>query len=178
MVAPSESVKGRHDLHRDNAWCKRSALGPDAKLRPCLRQLKELQACDHHTTTMNPFLSAADVETRLCTAVNAAIQSWNANSLSQIVQIEPPYHPSEEYQELIQSLRNNYPEDDDSSEQRLESPIKRIVPETGESEDAEGRPVQSWGSLVTFILNWMAFLRDVDPGNYLEVYQRLKELLE
>ncbi|KAF2822793.1 hypothetical protein CC86DRAFT_457978 [Ophiobolus disseminans] len=127
---------------------------------------------------MNPFQPVADVETRLCTAVNAAIQSWNAESLAQIVQIEPPYHPDEEYQELIYSLQNNYPEDDDSTEERLEQLIKQIVPETEESEDADGRPIQSWSSLVTFLVNWMAFLRDVDPANYLEVYQRLKELLE
>lgn len=127
---------------------------------------------------MNVFQAAVDVETRLCTAVNGAIQSWNANSLAQIVQIEPPFNPSGEYQELINALQNNYPEDDDSNEERLEQLIKRIVTETEESEDAEGRPVQSWGSLVVFLVKWMAFLRDVDVGNLLQVYERLKDLLE
>jgi hypothetical protein len=117
-----------------------------------------------------------DVETRLCSALNNSIQAWNANLISDIVIIEPPF-PAD-YQELIDSLQNNYPEDDSDTNQRLEQLIKRVVTETAESEDEEGRPVQSWGSMVTFIIEWMAFLRDVDPDNLLQVYQRLNELLQ
>jgi hypothetical protein len=117
-----------------------------------------------------------DVETRLCTALNGAIQAWNAHQISAIVIIEPPF-PAD-HEELIQSLRNNYPEDDDDADERLEQLIKRVVTETAESEDADGRPVQSWSAMVTFLIEWMAFLRDVDPNNLLEVYQRLSELLQ
>ncbi|KAF1916237.1 hypothetical protein BDU57DRAFT_224195 [Ampelomyces quisqualis] len=117
-----------------------------------------------------------NVETRLCTALNSGIQIWNANQLKDIVIIEPDY-PSD-HQELIQSLRNNYPESDSNTEQRLEQLIKRVVSETAESQDADGRPVQSWASMVTFLIGWMAFLRDVDPNNLLQVYQRLSELLQ
>jgi hypothetical protein len=117
-----------------------------------------------------------DVETRLCTALNGAIQAWNAHQISAIVIIEPPF-PAD-HEELIQSLRNNYPEDDEDADERLEQLIKRVVTETAESEDADGRPVQSWSAMVTFLIEWMAFLRDVDPNNLLEVYQRLSELLQ
>jgi hypothetical protein len=117
-----------------------------------------------------------DVETRLCSALNGAIQAWNAHQISAIVIIEPPF-PAD-HEELIQSLRNNYPEDDDDADERLEQLIKRVVTETAESEDADGRPVQSWSAMVTFLIEWMAFLRDVDPNNLLEVYQRLSELLQ
>jgi hypothetical protein len=117
-----------------------------------------------------------DVETRLCSALNGAIQAWNAHQISAIVIIEPPF-PAD-HEELIQSLRNNYPEDDDDADERLEQLIKRVVTETAESEDADGRPVQSWSAMVTFLIEWMAFLRDVDPNNLLEVYQRLSELLK
>jgi hypothetical protein len=117
-----------------------------------------------------------DVETRLCTALNGAIQAWNAHQISAIVIIEPPF-PAD-HEELIQSLRNNYPEDDEDADGRLEQLIKRVVTETAESEDADGRPVQSWSAMVTFLIEWMAFLRDVDPSNLLEVYQRLGDLLQ
>jgi hypothetical protein len=129
----------------------------------------------HQPPAMNAF-QQNNVETRLCAALNGAIHAGNANQLKDIVIIEPPY-PSD-HQELIQSLQNNYPEGDSNTEQRLEQLIKRVVSETAESEDADGRPVQSWGSLVTFLIGWMAFLRDVDPNNLLEVYQRLSELLQ
>jgi hypothetical protein len=117
-----------------------------------------------------------DVETRLCTALNNAIQAWDAHQISQIVIIEPPFPV--DHQELIQSLRNNYPEDDEDADERLEHLIKRVVTETAESEDADGRPVQSWSAMVTFLIEWMTFLRDVDPNNLLEVYQSLSDLLQ
>jgi nuclear mRNA export protein PCID2/THP1 len=124
---------------------------------------------------MNAF-QQNNVETRLCAALNSSIQTWNANQISDIVIIEPVY-PAD-HQELIHSLQNNYPEADSNTEQRLEQLIKRVISETAESEDADGRPVQSWGSMVTFLIGWMAFLRDVDPNNLLQVYQRLNELLQ
>jgi hypothetical protein len=126
---------------------------------------------------MNAFRqNQNNVETRLCTALNGAIQAWNADQITDIVIIEPPYGP--DHQELIQSLQSNYPEGDSNATQRLEQLIKRVVSETAESEDSDGRPVQSWGSLVTFLIGWMSFLRDVDPNNLLEVYQSLSELLQ
>lgn len=126
---------------------------------------------------MNPFQPVVDVETRLCAAVNGAIQSWDAELLCRIVQIEPDSLQSDHI-ELAESLRENYPEDGDGSDQLLEELIKGIVTETDESEDADGRPVQSWSSMVTFLRQWMAFLRDVYVENLLQVYERLKELLE
>jgi len=126
---------------------------------------------------MNAFQqNQNNVETRLCTALNGAIQAWNPDSLRDIVIIEPPYPP--DHQELIQSLQTNYPAGDSNTTQRLEQLIKRVVSETAESEDSEGRPVQSWSALVTFLVSWMAFLRDVDPDNILEVYQSLSDLLQ
>jgi hypothetical protein len=124
---------------------------------------------------MNAFQQNS-VETRLCAALNSSIQSWDADQIKDIVIIEPVY-PAD-HQELIHSLQSNYPETDSNTEQRLEQLIKRVVSETAESEDADGRPVQSWGSMVAFLLGWMAFLRDVDPNNLLQVYQRLNELLQ
>ncbi|KAH8727881.1 vitamin-D-receptor interacting mediator subunit 4-domain-containing protein [Phaeosphaeriaceae sp. PMI808] len=152
-----------------DAWCKRGRWDLTLNLGPIHHNI-------NRSTTMNAFQKQNNVENRLCTALNNAIHAWEANQLRDIVIIEPEYPP--DHQELIKSLQTSFPENDSSSEQRLEQLIKRVVSETAESEDNEGRPVQSWGSMVTFLIGWMAFLRDVDPNNLLQVYQRLNELLQ
>jgi hypothetical protein len=119
-----------------------------------------------------------DVETRLCTAVNIAIQHGNDVQLQAIVLLEPG--PGNEFppdhQELIGSLQKNYPASDESSEGRLSELVKKVVTETAESEDQEGRPVQSWGSMVTFLVGWMSFLRDVDLQNIVQIFELMTEL--
>ncbi|KAF1848410.1 uncharacterized protein K460DRAFT_277822 [Cucurbitaria berberidis CBS 394.84] len=123
---------------------------------------------------MSFFQNQNDVETRLCTAVNAAIEARNADELQAIVLLEPPFPP--DHQELIGSLQRKYPENDTASEQRLAQLIKRVVTETDESQDEEGRPVQSWSAMVTFLVRWMTFLRDMDPTNFVQLFQLLSDL--
>lgn len=124
------------------------------------------------------FPNQNDVETRLCTAVNVAIQAGDAHQLQSIVLLEPleanRWPP--DHQELINSLKQNYPASNPGSEKRLEDLVRRVVTETAESEDAEGRPVQSWGSLVTFLVGWMTFLRDVDANNLVMVFEMMSDL--
>lgn len=116
------------------------------------------------------------VEARLCIAVNDAIRTRNAIELASIVLLEPPFPPI--YEELIQSLRNNYPQSADNSENRLDQLVRKVVTEAAESQDEEGRPVQGWNAMVTFLVGWMTFLRDMDLDNLLHTYQGLKELQE
>ncbi|KAJ6286992.1 hypothetical protein J3E71DRAFT_388545 [Bipolaris maydis] len=124
------------------------------------------------------FQNQNDVETRLCTAVNVAIRAGDANQLQSIVLLEPleanRWPP--DHQELINSLKQNYPASNPGSEKRLEDLVRRVVTETAESEDEEGRPVQSWGSLVTFLVGWMTFLRDVDANNLVMVFEMMTDL--
>lgn len=124
------------------------------------------------------FQNQNDVETRLCTAVNVAIQAGDANQLRSIVLLEPleanRWPP--DHQELINSLKQNYPLHNPDSESRLQDLVRRVVTETAESEDEEGRPVQSWSSLVTFLVGWMTFLRDVDANNLVMVFEMMTEL--
>lgn len=123
---------------------------------------------------MSFFQSKKDVETRLCSAVNDAIRVKNARQLQAILILEPEYPP--EHQELISALRAKYPDGDANSEQRLEQIVRNVVTETAESQDEEDRPVQAWSSMVTFLVGWMTFLRDVDLQDYLKLYQQLSEL--
>jgi hypothetical protein len=119
-----------------------------------------------------------DVETRLCTAVNIAIETGDANQLQSIVLLEPGpgnvFPP--DHQELIGSLQKNYPAKDESSEERLSNLVRKVVTETAESEDEEGRPVQSWSSMVTFLVGWMSFLRDVDLEDVVQIFELMTEL--
>jgi hypothetical protein len=124
--------------------------------------------------------SQNDLVASVCATLNSVIQYGDAYQLADYVVVEPPFEDPE-VDTFIAYLRQSYPADDEGvSDQRIEDAIRQVVTETEESEDSEGRPVQSWSSMVTFLLNWMVFLRDVDveKDNYLEIYQRLKDLLE
>ncbi|KAJ4366532.1 hypothetical protein N0V95_000198 [Ascochyta clinopodiicola] len=116
------------------------------------------------------------VEIRLCTAVNDAIRARNAVELASIVLLEPPFPPI--YEELIQSLRNNYPQNANNSDSRLDQLVRKVVTETAEYQDEQGKPVQGWNAMVTFLVGWMTFLRDMDLDNLLHTYQGLKDLQE
>jgi hypothetical protein len=125
---------------------------------------------------MSFFQNQNSVETRLCTAVNDAIKARNALQLASIVLLEPPFPP--DYEELIQSLRTNYPSNATNSEDRLDQLVRKIVTETAEYQDEQGKPVQGWNAMVTFLVGWMTFLRDLDMDNLLHTYQQLKDLQE
>lgn len=116
------------------------------------------------------------VEIRLCTAVNNAIQARDAVELASIVLLEPPFPPT--YQELVQSLQTNYPRSAKNSESRLDQLVRKVVTETAEYQDDQGKPVQGWNAMVTFLVGWMTFLRDMDLANLLHTYQGLKDLQE
>lgn len=123
---------------------------------------------------MSFFRSHNDVESRLCAAVNTAIRTGNAEQLQAIVLLEPPFPP--DHQELIQSLQQQYPESDASSEDRLKDLVKRVITETGESQDYDGRPVAAWTPMVTFVVGWMTTLRDMDTENLVQLFQLLSDL--
>jgi hypothetical protein len=116
------------------------------------------------------------VETKLCAAVNNAIRTRNAAELATIVLLEPPF--PDIYHDLIQSLQSNYPQNESNSENRLDQLVRRVVTETAEYEDEQGKPVQGWNAMVTFLVGWMTFLRDMDLSNLLHTYQGLKDLQE
>jgi hypothetical protein len=143
--------------------------------KPLIQPLKDLEACDNHFTIKND-MAQNDLVASVCATINSVIQSEDAYQLADYVVIEPPFHP--DVDQFIEFLRSDYPGEDENSDQRIEEIVKQIVTETEESEDADGRPIQSWGSFSTFLVKWMAFLRDVNMENYLEVYQQLKDLLE
>lgn len=111
---------------------------------------------------------------QFCDSVNVAIRNRDAPEIQSILLLEPPFPPV--YEELIAELRNEYPAHDDGSQARLEEVIHAAVTETGESEDEEGRPVQSWTSMVGFLVSWLTFIRDVDLSQLLNAYVAMSEV--
>ncbi|KAJ4347175.1 uncharacterized protein N0V89_011113 [Didymosphaeria variabile] len=110
-----------------------------------------------------------------CHEVNSAIRNEDALKIRSILVLEPPF-ANPIYYELIEELRNEYPADDDGSEDRLEEVIKAAVTETGEGQDEEGRPVQSWHHMVVFLAGWLTFIRDVDTSQLLKAYQAMSDV--
>lgn len=111
---------------------------------------------------------------QFCHSVNVAIANRDAAEIQSILLLEPPFPPI--YDELIAELRNEYPAHDDGSQARLEDVIHSAVTETGEGEDAEGRPIQSWTSMVGFLVSWLAFIRDVDLSQLLNAYLAMSDV--
>ncbi|KAF2703156.1 hypothetical protein K504DRAFT_444386 [Pleomassaria siparia CBS 279.74] len=116
----------------------------------------------------------AGIESNFCTEVNTALRNRDANKLQSILLLEPPFPPV--YQQLIDSLKKKFPGNDSTAEKRLEDVVKRLVTEAGEGEDDDGRPIASWSPMVTFLVGWMAFIRDINIENLLETYERLSDL--
>ena len=116
----------------------------------------------------------AGLESQFCSEVNTALRNRDAIKLQSIILLEPPFPPI--YQQLIDSLKNKFPAHDPNAENRLEDVVKRLVGEAGESEDDEGRPVAGWNQIVSFLVGWMTFIRDINLENLLETYERLSDL--
>lgn len=117
---------------------------------------------------------AQGLEAQFCNEVNIALRNRDANKLQAILVLEPPFQPI--YVQLIASLQEHFPAEAEQSEERLQHLVRSTVTETGDSEDEEGRPVQSWGPMVLFLAGWMAFIRDLNIENLLTTYEGLSEL--
>lgn len=119
-------------------------------------------------------MGSQGIELQLLGTVNTALADRNGPSLQSILLIEPPFPPI--YEQLIASLRTNYPPGSPTVDSALWTLVRENVLETHESEDDQGRPVPGWNHMVGFLAGWMAFIRDVDVSNLLVTYERLSEL--
>ena len=118
---------------------------------------------------------AQQIVAQFCNSVNDAIRNRDANEIASILLLEPPFPPI--YHELIAELRNGYPASNDASQARLEELIQTAVTETEEGEDEEGRPVQNWNSMVSFLASWLTFIRDVDTSQLLSAYMAMSDVM-
>lgn len=84
--------------------------------------------------------------------------------------LEPPLPPL--YQALISELQQAYPP---GSEDALQAQCKALLSEYDEEQEDDGG---AWTAFVTFLVQYFAFLRDVDPGQLVETHDMLKALLK
>lgn len=84
--------------------------------------------------------------------------------------LEPPLPPL--YQVLVSELRQTYPP---GTEERLEAQCKALLPEYDEEQEEVGG---AWTAFVAFLVQYLAFLRDVDAGQLVETHDLLKALLK
>lgn len=132
------------------------------------------RSANNISSTQSTAMSRQLVAT-FCHEVNAAVGHRDALKIRSILVLEPPF-ANPVYYELIEELRNEYPVDDDDSEDRLEAVISAAVTETAEYDDEEGRPVQSWKHMVVFLAAWLTFIRDVDTSQLLRAYQAMSDV--
>ncbi|KAK5115208.1 hypothetical protein LTR85_009966 [Meristemomyces frigidus] len=101
-------------------------------------------------------------------AINGFIQARNESSLAEWIALEPPFN--NHYRGMIQELNQAYPRGSDAAlEQKCTQALRAAV------EGDDGSP---WTGFVKFMVQYMAYLRDVsaDQSKYLETYELLSEL--
>lgn len=111
---------------------------------------------------------------QFCQSVNVAISNRNALEIQSILLLEPPFPPI--YAELIAELHREYPAHDNGSQDKLEKVIQAGVTETGEGQDEEGRPIQNWTPMISFLASWLTFIRDVDTSQLLKAYEAMSNV--
>ena len=96
------------------------------------------------------------------------LQAKDGLKLQQYLVIEPPLPPI--YSALVNELRRFYPE---VSQDQLEKRCSNMLPE-----DEEGAVGGSWPAFISFLVQYFAFIRDVNPDQLVETHDMLKSLLK
>lgn len=110
------------------------------------------------TQTLDRFLSE----------ISRLLRQKDGIQLQQYLIIEPPF--SQQYQQIIQELRNAFPK---SNEEALEQKCSNALPEAREGEDDA-----PWTAFLKFVVQYFAFIRDVDTNSLLDTFTILSELVQ
>jgi len=97
--------------------------------------------------------------------ISSLIQQKNGVRLQDVLQLEPPL--PEAYGKMVAELNTVFPKNND---QGLISQCEQIVPP---AEDGLG---SSWSAFPDFLARYFRFLRDADPTNLADLYEKLKSL--
>ena len=85
--------------------------------------------------------------------------------LQDVLQLEPPLPPA--YSNIVSELHAHFPKGQD---QALVTRCEQIIPVAG---DGIG---STWGAFPDFLARYFRFLRDADPGNLADLFEKLKSL--
>ncbi|MCJ1249300.1 hypothetical protein MMC30_006523 [Trapelia coarctata] len=101
------------------------------------------------------------------TELNQILRAKNGAKLQDYLVIEPPF--SSVYSAMVAELRQNFPSENQDA---LEVKCKQLLPEDDES-GAGG----SWTAFISFLVQYFAFIRDVNVDHLMETHDMLKALL-
>lgn len=105
---------------------------------------------------------------RFLTEISRLLREKNAVQLQEYLIIEPPY--SEQYQTIQREIRHAFPK---GKEDSLLKKCTSALPEARNGEDDA-----TWTAFINFMVQYFAFLRDVNVENLLETYDLLAELVQ
>jgi hypothetical protein len=103
--------------------------------------------------------------------IRQILESQDGAKLKQYLHIEPPF--SESYTAIINELRQHFPA---QNTKKLEKKCDSQIPEYDRSDDGEVKG-GSWPAFVNFLIQYFAFIRDVDASKLVETQNMIKELL-
>ena len=102
--------------------------------------------------------------------INQILRSKDAHKLRDYLVIEPPL--PQLYQTVVNELRTTYPA---STQDRLEKKCESMLPEYGYENGSAG--AGAWSAFNTFLVHYLAFIRDVQPEQLIETHEKIKSLL-
>ena len=96
------------------------------------------------------------------------LREKNGAQLQDYLILEPPLPPL--YNIIVNELRQTFPA---SNQDALEAKCMALLPE-----DEEGDEGGSWTAFISFLVQYFAFLRDVNVDHLVETHDMLKALLK
>ena len=100
--------------------------------------------------------------------LKSILESKDGEKLCQYLTIEPPY--TDHYNVIIAELRQFYPS---GAHERLEKKIESCIPEYEDGSNTGG----SWPAFTNFLVQYFAFIRDIDPSALVETHEMIRSLL-
>ena len=102
------------------------------------------------------------------TELSQILANKDGDKLDKYLLFEPPFPPI--YNQVINELRQVYPE---GSEESLERLCQQILPE-----EQDGHVGGSWTAFLAFLVQYFVFVRDVNKDQLLETHDMLRDLLK
>lgn len=113
-------------------------------------------------------MAATQTCDRFLAEVSRLLREKNAAQLQEYLIIEPPY--PEQYVIIQREVRNAFPK---GKEDALLNKCTTALPEARNGEDDA-----TWTAFINFMVQYFAFLRDVNVENLLDTYDHLAELVQ
>lgn len=153
------------------AWLARTLL----KLLGGLKSLAFLKENSSYSSIANmaPNVATTALVGQFLTAINGFLGVQNEAQIADYLILEPPF--SDHYMKMIAEIKQAFPA---GKEDALEQKCTQMLSSARDGVDGSG----TWTPFITFMAQYLAYLRDVDTGgnasSYLDAYNLLIQLQE